>query len=122
MDKIYLFTQEQGNLLIRLLLAHILADFVLQTTRMAENKRWFNKAMLYHLVIVSACTFLLSFSLKITLIIALAHWLTDALKKQAEKKYQGKYLLFAFDQLLHILVIVWVWAWQYICLPNGITF
>ena len=111
MDKIYFFTHEQGNMLIRLLLAHILADFVLQTKKMVENKSWGSKYMLLHIAIVSITVLALSVSWKIALIITVSHWVIDSVKERLQKKnIINQHLLFVADQLLHLLVIVSVWC------------
>ena len=41
MNKLHFFTELQGNFLIKLLLAHLLADFLFQSKKMVENKKWF---------------------------------------------------------------------------------
>ncbi|ADQ81086.1 hypothetical protein Palpr_2957 [Paludibacter propionicigenes WB4] len=110
MDKSWLiFTSEEGNFLIRLLLAHFLADFAFQTRKMVEHKRWFSLQMLLHIAIVFALTFIFTFSWKIAIIVSVLHWLLDALKKQFENSSWNKALLFSIDQLLHLLVLLFVW-------------
>lgn len=114
MDKIVLFTQDQGNFLIRLLIAHIVADFVLQTTKMVENKKWFSIQMGLHILIVFLLTWIFSSSYKIAIIIAISHWLIDSTKLTIQNKnYLSKFLLFVLDQILHILIIGVLWSYKF---------
>lgn len=110
-NEIIMFTTEQGNLLIRLLLAHFISDFVLQNKYLIENKRWFSKQMLLHITIVFVSTFLLSKSFFISASITVLHWLIDSFKiqiQQTKKHLESK--LFFIDQISHILIILIVWA------------
>jgi hypothetical protein len=112
MDKLPdLFTYEEAGLLVRLLLAHLLADFVFQGRKMIENKAWFSLHMLYHIAIVFLLNLLFSFSLRLSLVLTLLHWLTDGIKYTLNKKYQDRetHMFFA-DQLLHIVSILLIWA------------
>lgn len=105
------FTQEQGSLFVRLLLSHLLADFVFQTNSILANKKWFSKQMLLHIGIVFIVSFLLSFSLKIALSIAFIHWIIDSMKCSLQGKISGKetYLFFG-DQLVHLLSVLFIWV------------
>jgi hypothetical protein len=114
-NELILFSTEQGNLLIRLLLAHIISDFVLQTNSMVQNKKWVSLEMLYHIVIVFLLTLLLSGLWKVSLFIAVLHWITDGFKIQLKSKYKNEPLniiqlrnkqLFIADQLVHFIIIV----------------
>lgn len=110
MDKSWLiFSAEEGNFLIRLLIAHFLADFAFQTKKMVLHKKWFSLQMLYHIALVFVTTFIFTFSWKIALLVSVLHWLLDALKKQFEGSLQNQALLFSIDQFLHILVLLFVW-------------
>lgn len=114
MDKeLALFTSIQGNLLIRLLIAHILADFVFQSTKMVENKNWFSKHMAFHIAIVFITTLVFSFSVEIALGIAITHWLLDSVKVRLIKNNIDEFVLFIVDQILHLLVIVICWSIYY---------
>lgn len=112
MNSTILFTEAQGLLLVKLLLAQFISDFVLQTNRMVENKRWFSKSMLLHIVIVYVTTALLSGWWEWSLLIAASHWLIDSIKIELTKRqaYSGM-VLFTGDQLLHVAVIILVWAY-----------
>jgi hypothetical protein len=81
-NELAIFTLEEGNLLIRLLLAHFASDFILQNKYLVDNKKWFSKQMLIHVSIVFATTYLLSKSFAISISITILHWLIDAIKIQ----------------------------------------
>lgn len=111
MNNIALFTYEQGNLLIRLCLAHLLADFVLQTTSMVHNKKWLSKHMMQHIGIVAATAFIFTFSWKLTLASAFIHWMIDSVKCTLKKKYdKADAALFFADQFAHILSLLIIWG------------
>jgi uncharacterized membrane protein len=111
---IHFFTTEQGNLLIRFLLAHIAADFILQTGSMVKTKSWISASMFLHIVIVFALTWLFTGLWLPAIIVAALHWLVDSLKVSLQKKYpQQEAKLFAADQLIHLLTILVVWCWHY---------
>jgi hypothetical protein len=111
MDNIALFTYEQGNLLIRLLLAHVLADFVFQTKQMVDNKKWVGKHMLLHIGIVAATTFVFTYSWQLTLVLACIHWVIDGCKCSLKIKHpKHESALFFADQLAHIVSLVIIWG------------
>lgn len=119
MDKLVLFNYEQGNLLIRLLIAHIAADFVLQTGKMVSGKRWWSAGMLQHTGIVYLCTAILSGWWVSAGIITVLHYITDGLKQECGRRGHWRPLsLFITDQLIHVAVIVTVWALQLGLVPE----
>lgn len=106
----FLFTTQQGSLIIKLLISHFIADFMLQSAAMVKNKKWISGHMFFHIAIVFICTFLLSRLVYVSIIISIIHWFIDGLKMEAKTKYQVKESkLFIADQLLHVLTIVFVW-------------
>ncbi len=108
------FSNAQGNLLVRLLLAHILADFVLQTDAMVKNKAWRSRHMLMHIFLVFSTTWVFSGLWLVSLMIAILHWVIDSIKVILQKKYpQKQTTFFITDQVLHFLVIIPVWLWHY---------
>ena len=114
MNKLIFFTNEQGILLIQLLLAHIVSDFILQTKKIVENKKWISWEMLLHIGIVYIVTALFSGLWIYALLIAAMHYLIDGLKITAKNKSSIKPLkLFLIDQVLHIIVLLLVWAWHF---------
>lgn len=106
-----LFTAEQGNLLIRLLMAHLLADFVFQSKKMVENKQWFSKYMLFHIGIVYITSAVLSGWWILSGLIAVLHYITDGVKITLKNKGKIKdSYLFIADQKIHFFVILIIWA------------
>jgi hypothetical protein len=110
MNKIHLFTEIQGIFLIKLLIAHLLADFLFQTKKMVDNKKWLSKEMFLHVFIVFVTTFLFSFNLYISLIISILHYLIDGGKLEINKTKLPKPIVFLIDQIAHILIIILVWC------------
>lgn len=111
MFDINLFTESQGNFLIRLLIAHLAADFLLQNKKMVSNKKWLSKAMVSHIFIVFLMTVLLSQNLIVAMVITLLHYLTDGIKMTLlKRKRYSETLLFIADQAAHIAAILICWS------------
>ncbi|ABG58358.1 conserved hypothetical protein [Cytophaga hutchinsonii ATCC 33406] len=114
MDNYVFFTEEQGNILIRLLLAHLLSDFVFQTKKMVAGKSWFSRYLIAHAAIVYLCTALFTGWWVIAFVIAASHYIIDGLKIEAQKKmFAGELVLFVTDQILHIAILIFLWAYQF---------
>lgn len=110
-NDLLIFTMEEGNFLVRLLLAHFASDFILQNKYLVENKKWFSKQMLIHIAIVFITTLLLSKSFIISICISILHWIIDALKIQLLKKHRNwESGLFFIDQFIHLITIITIWA------------
>lgn len=111
MDKLTLFTYAEGNLLVRLCIAHLLADFVLQSKKMAKQKNWNNRYLYLHVGIVALTVLGITGSLKLALGIGLMHGLIDVGKAMLASKYtERKSLLFFTDQLMHAGSLLLAWA------------
>jgi len=96
------------DLLIALVCAHLLADFVFQTTNMVLNKER-PMVMLMHGVHVFALTALLSGgAMWLSLIIALSHIVIDSVKIHLAPDNLRTYLL---DQTAHLGVILCAALW-----------
>ncbi len=100
------------DLLLKLLVAHFLSDFILQPTKLAKKKdeHGVKSWHLYlHIIITAAslCVVLWDIALwPVILIITLTHFIIDAAKSQFK---QPNIWVFIIDQILHILVIIGVW-------------
>lgn len=106
------FTSEQGNILVRLLIAHILSDFIFQTSAMVKNKSWFTLPMFVHIGIVFLVTGILSGYWVASLGIAIIHYGIDGSKMTLQKHFPSKgFGLFILDQVLHVIVILIAWAY-----------
>lgn len=107
------YTNQEIIILFRLIIAHLLSDFLLQTDKMVRNKKWFSKEMLIHIGIVYILTALFSFLWWQSAIIALFHYLIDGTKislKENEKFKNKTTQLFILDQLAHISTIFIAWV------------
>ncbi|MCX7565235.1 DUF3307 domain-containing protein [Sulfitobacter sp. F26169L] len=101
------------ELLIALVTAHLLADFVFQTTHMVLNKQR-PMIMLMHGIHVFALTALLSGgAMALSLGIALTHVVIDAVKVHLAPDTLRSYLL---DQCAHLAVLLAAVMW----LPNAV--
>ena len=108
------------NLLLLLVLAHLIADYILQTNTIVERKaemkiKWF----FLHGGIVFLISFLLIFNygilfaLKVSSILFLSHIIIDFIKEGINNVFHlsnGKVITFFMDQILHLLIIIIVWS------------
>ena len=98
------------HLIIALVAAHLLADFVFQSKRMAERKR--NPLVLFaHAGVAGALAYLLTGAWRvweIPVVIAVTHGLIDFIKVRLNRK---GLLLFTIDQIAHVAVIVVLARW-----------
>ncbi len=100
------------DLLLRLIAAHAVSDFILQPKRWVDDRnarKIKSKNLYWHTLITGALTYLALgswFPLWIPLVITLSHFAIDLLKS-----YKGKdnTLWFIGDQILHILIILICW-------------
>ncbi|WP_300603443.1 DUF3307 domain-containing protein [Niabella sp.] len=105
------------TLLLQLLLAHLLGDFVLQPSRWVEEKerKTYKSAKLYlHVLIHFALILLITMDLRylpLAALIAGSHLLIDLAKLQLQTAKNRK-TFFILDQVLHLAVIVWAAWWM----------
>src|SRR6185312_10295299 len=106
-EALNIFSYEEGNLLIRLTIAHLLSDFVLQNRKMVENKKWFSTYMFLHIALVYVCSALLTGWWLSCCIIAVIHYIIDGIKIEIQRREAvGVAELFLADQLLHIVTLI----------------
>ncbi len=103
---------QQIDLLLRLILAHILADFVFQTNRIAQEKKrgWRSPYFYGHLLIVGVITYLVVgqwHHWQAPVFVVLAHGIIDALKVASKR---DDTIAFVVDQSAHILSLMIYWA------------
>lgn len=101
---------EQLTWLVKLLLAHLLTDFVFQPTRWIEsrNKHHFASKALYLHVALTALVAWLLIGLRhwpVALVIFVTHLLIDGWKSYQK----ATVTYFIIDQLLHLIVILCCW-------------
>lgn len=100
------------NMLLRLLMAHFIGDFLLQPTswvKAKEDKGVKAKEFYYHIAVITALTFLFLANLAqwyIPVIIMITHGLIDAWKSYRP----ATTLYFLLDQFFHVAVIFLVWS------------
>lgn len=105
-----LYTSDSA-LLVRLFLAHLVADFMLQSKRWIISKKeqkWKSLPMYFHAGVVIILTYLFAGrwnNFLIPILLGVSHLITDIWKS-----YKGESVLhFVTDQFLHILVILIAW-------------
>lgn len=102
------------SLFYRLLLAHIIADFPLQTKQIFNIKMNTEWGVILHTVIVLIFSILFTFPyledpkyIMILSIIFLSHTIIDKIKLEYSKKTNNQRIrIFLFDQILHLAIIV----------------
>lgn len=111
------FTYEQSSIVIRLLIAHCLTDFLFQPNHWIAEKRrriWHSKYLIYHGLLTGAVAWLLVPQLHIwwaILTLIVTHTITDGLKLTTERKNGSRLSFFLIDQLIHVIIIVALWLW-----------
>lgn len=112
-------------LFMTLFAAHLLGDFVFQSTEVATKKSWINEEMmrhiLIHLVITSCAVAIYQFSVRsgipgieavsVVIVLSILHWIVDILKVQLDAMSKNRihyFSLFTFvvDQIVHISFIL----------------
>jgi Protein of unknown function (DUF3307) len=107
------------NLLLRLIVAHLLTDFVLQPSawvKQKQQKKHLSLKLYFHVLIAGITAYILSGLWQnwwLPLVITITHLVIDLWKLNRPDKT----IYFIIDQLLHILVIIIVWACLFYDLP-----
>ncbi|MDB5158672.1 MAG: hypothetical protein JWR50_3379 [Mucilaginibacter sp.] len=102
-------------ILLRLILAHLLGDFLLQPAKWVKaknSKKERAPEMYYHVLVVTALTYLFLWDRTmwyLPLIVMVSHLLIDIWKSHRAHTFA----YFLADQLLHISVIIVVWIMFY---------
>lgn len=117
-------------LIVKLILAHLLGDFLLQPTswvREKETKKLKSSKLYLHVVLHAALVFLLIGSWSLAVAILFIHFLIDTLKIYAQKE-RTTVRWFWIDQSLHILSLLtlyYIWFqpdWRSLDLFNSPVF
>jgi hypothetical protein len=102
----------------KLLLAHILGDFFLQTSGWVENKKlkkWRSPFLYVHGLVHFALILLLFWDIQlwhIALLIAVSHIFIDGIKNQLQTD-TNKSLWFFGDQIFHLSVLYLIWSYYW---------
>ncbi|MGB8217299.1 MAG: DUF3307 domain-containing protein [Candidatus Methanoperedens sp.] len=108
-----MITQIEISLLIRLIIAHLLTDFVFQSDSWVNQRfkdGWHSKYLYLHGIIAGILAYLFSALwefLWIPIAVAVTHILIDGIKT----KYANNSRSFLADQLGHFVVIFGIWLW-----------
>jgi hypothetical protein len=109
------FTYNEASILVRLLIAHCITDFLLQPDHWIAGKRkkiWNSKYLWYHGLLTGTIAWIFVPHLTIwwaILLIIITHIITDGFKLSTEKKYGSNLSLFLADQFIHVTIIVIAW-------------
>jgi len=102
-------------ILIKLLVAHIIGDFFLQTDTICKGKSSTGGRRLIYLTIHSGINAALAYLLVgmwecwlIPVVVFITHYIIDYVKSCANRKDTG---VFIIDQFAHITISVLLWAW-----------
>ncbi len=99
-------------LFLRLLLAHLIADFLLQPSSWVKDKnekKLRSVKLFYHLFVVTAVSTIFvidQFRWEIPLLIFVFHYLIDITKIYLKPRAINELSWFLFDQLLHVLLLL----------------
>jgi len=100
------------DLLLRLIAAHAISDFFLQSKKWIDDrseKKIKSRYLYLHTLLIFALSYLALggwYPLWIPLVIALSHFSLDLIKSYIKKENT---VLFIIDQVLHILIIIGCW-------------
>lgn len=98
-------------LFVKLFLAHLIGDFLLQPNTWVlhkEENKAASKFLYIHIVLHLAVTMLLLWDInywKIGLIIMVSHYFIDLMKLYANPLFENKSIPFFIDQVLHVIVL-----------------
>jgi hypothetical protein len=112
------FSYEEASMLVRLLIAHCITDFLLQPNKWIADKRrriWKSKYLWYHGLLTGALAWLFVPDLNLwwaILLIIITHTIIDGWKLNAEKKWGSRLSLFLIDQIIHVIIILILWLWM----------
>jgi len=108
-----MLTEMEISLLIRLIISHLLTDFVFQSNSWVNQRfkdGWHSKYLYLHGIIAGFFAYILSglWSLIwIPIAIAVTHIVIDGIKA----KYDNNIQAFVIDQFCHFVVILAIWLW-----------
>lgn len=121
------FTYDEGSILLKLIVSHIITDFFIQPDRWIADKKnrgWKSKYLLLHSLIAGVLALVLlqdKHDLKWALFISVSHYIIDVLKITIDRRIERaaslnetakskKYLSsFIADQIAHCVILVFVW-------------
>ncbi len=99
------------TLFIKILLSHLIGDFLLQPEswiREKEKKKLTSKYLYFHVLLHFSVAMVLLWDMaywKLVLIITISHYLIDLAKIYATPLFENRNILFFIDQMLHIGIL-----------------
>jgi hypothetical protein len=121
------FNHEEGSILLRLFVAHLLTDFFWQPDKWVKGKEsrvWSSRFLWYHCLVTGMVAWIFLWDIHLwwaALLILVSHLLIDGIKSTMGKRINGRVSysgekkaklglkLFVIDQFSHILVLAVVW-------------
>ena len=101
---------DNGMLFLVLFCAHLAGDFYFQSAALADKKEKDYSRILLHSLIYAVFVFLVFLVIETPLVVlvaaAVAHWIIDSVKWLLRNKGLSKSMLFAVDQLLHLVSLL----------------
>ena len=100
------------RLVLQLIIAHLLSDFILQPQNWSDRKKegLLTSIHIYHVVVVGSLSYVLSLDFgfwKAAILLTILHLLTDILKSWLIRRNRAKDYFF-LDQLIHLASIIGV--------------
>lgn len=102
-------------ILVKLILAHLIGDFIIQSEKWIadkEAKRWASPFLYIHSLIHFLLILLILWDIKywpVALIIAVSHFFIDGLKLSFQTE-KSRSFWFGADQTAHLMVIIAIWS------------
>lgn len=128
-----MISYEEGSILVRLILAHVLTDFFLQPDSWVADKRqkgWSSVYLYLHSLLAGLLSWVFLWDLNLwlpVLIITITHFLIDGFKLSADARLlakrdgsdpaeaeivsQKRFRHFLIDQIAHVVILLAVWCW-----------
>ena len=101
---------DNGMLFLVLFCAHLAGDFYFQSAALADKKEKDYSRILLHSLIYAVFVFLVFLVIETPLVVlvaaAVAHWIIDSVKWLLRNEGLSKSMLFAVDQLLHLVSLL----------------
>ncbi len=101
-------------ILLKLIIAHLIGDFILQPSKWVASKEQKKAGSLWlylHVAIHALLVLAFTWSLQLALITMSIHFIIDITKLYVQRP-QSKHRWFLIDQLLHILSLLLIWYWN----------
>lgn len=105
-------TIKQISILIRLFMSHIIVDFIIQDDSWIQDKnenRWKSKKLYLHSILAGILAYIFVGIWKVIwlpFLVIITHTIIDGFKSKKKDNLKN----FIYDQLLHVIVLIFCWA------------